>query len=230
VGAMLAIFGVPIAVSEIQRRRLSRTAVVLAAAPLIAIALVSLTITYERFEGRYFVSAFALSAATWGGFALRHRWVGATVVCLAVTTAVLTLVNSLGKPSGMTVFRGDPGRSVWSMPRWEQQGILRSTEPERDEVMTIRFVDERVPEDASLGLALAFNSFSFPYFGRELRRRVTLVGEGDPIPADVDWLLAAPERQPVGCRAAWSLERRGAFDWRVWRRSGPDSCSTVEPL
>jgi hypothetical protein len=230
VGAMLAIFGIPIAVSEIRRRRLSRTAVALAAAPIIAIALVSITITYERYEGRYFVSAFALSATIWGGFALRHRWVGATAVCLAATTAVLTLVNSLGKPSGITVFRGDPGRSVWSMPRWEQQGILRPTTPERDEVMTMRFVDDRVPDDASLGLALAFNSFSFPYFGRELRRTVTLVGEGDPVTADVDWLVAAPEREPVGCRAAWSLDRRGSYGWRVWHRTGPDTCSAVEPL
>ena len=32
--------------------------------------------------------------------------------------------------------------------------------------MTIRFMEERVPPNASVGVALVYNSFVFPYFGR----------------------------------------------------------------
>jgi hypothetical protein len=229
-GAMLVISVIPVSVAEVRSRRLSPAALALAASPLIAIALVSITIAYQHYQGRYFVSAFALCTATFGGFALRHRWVGATVVGVAATTVVLSLVNSLGKPSGAGFLRGDPGRSVWSMPRWEQQGILRSTAPERDEVMTLRFVEEHVPEDAQLGIALSTNDLAFPYFGPKLTRQLTIVDEGDVIPARIDWLVASPERSPVGCKESWVQERRGPFGWRTWRRVAPDVCTNVARL
>jgi hypothetical protein len=230
IGAVLAFGAIVMVVVEVRKRRLSRAAIALAAAPLLAISLVSLTVAYQNHQGRYFIAAFALCLATCGGFALRQRWLGLTVDCVAAVTVLLVLVNSLGKPSGIGLLRGGPGRSVWSMPRWEQQGILRSTPPERDEVMTFRFAEEHVPPRASLGVALAYNSFVFPYFGPRLERTLTIVDEGDVLPADVDWLVASPDRPLRGCRAAWKRVRLGAYGWSVWRRTSPDTCSTPEPL
>jgi hypothetical protein len=230
VGAVIALGGVPVAVAEVRRRRLDRTAIVLAASPLLAMGLVSLAIAYQRYQGRYFVATFALCAVVWGGLALRQRWIAAAIAGVAVTTVLLALVNSLGKPPGVGLLRGDPGRSVWSMPRWEQQGILRSTAPERDEVMTMRFVEERVPEDASLGLSLVLNSFTYPYFGRDLARTLTIVEEGVPVPAGIDWLVASPGRELLGCRDAWERERLGPYGWSVWRRTGQEVCATARQL
>jgi hypothetical protein len=225
VGAVLAVGAVPIAIAENRRGRVGRAAIALAAAPIVAIGLISITIAYQSFQGRYFIAAFALCSAVWGGFALAHRWVGAAIVGLAAVTVLLTFVNSLGKPSGIGLLRGDPGRSVWSLPRWEQQGILRSTPQERDEVMTMRLVEERVRDDAALGVALAFNSFVFPYFGRDLERKLRIVDEGDVLPADIDWVVASPGRALLGCPAAWSRERLGPYGWSAWRRTSPDTCS-----
>jgi hypothetical protein len=214
----------------VRKNEVTRTALALGAAPLVALVLVSVTIVYQRYDGRYFVASFALCLAAWGGFALRHRWVGATVVGVASVTVFLTLVNSLGKPTGVPLLAGDPGRSIWAMPRWEQRGILRSTPPERDEVLTMRFVDERVPTDASLGIALTGNSFAFPYFGPRLTRTLTIVDAGDVLPGDLDWLVASPARPLRGCRDAWERVRRGPYGWSVWRRASPDTCSAPELL
>jgi hypothetical protein len=230
VGAALVIGAIVIAVDEFRHGRVSRPAIALAAAPLVAIALVSVTISYQNHQGRYLIAPFALCIATCGGFALRHRWLGATVGCVVAATVVLVLVNSLGKPTGISVLRGDQGRSVWSLPRWEQQGILRPTPAERDEVMTIRFVEENVPEEASVGVALTGNSFIFPYFGDELARRLTVLDPGEPVPADVDWIVASPEQPLLACAEAWSRERLGSFGWSVWRRVAPDSCSRPQPF
>ena len=111
VGALLAFGAIVVAVVEVRRRRLPRVAIALAAAPIVSVGLISVTVSYQNHQGRYFVSAFALCIATCGGFALRHRWVGATVVGVAGVTVVLALVNSLGKPTGIGVFhrtQGDP--------------------------------------------------------------------------------------------------------------------------
>ena len=118
------------------------------------------------------------------------------------------------------------------MPHWEQQGILRSTPPERDEVMTFRFVQERIPEDASVGVALAPNSFVFPYFGRRLERTLAVVDTSDVVPDEVDWIVASPGQgqQLGGCTQAWRRERLGPYGWTVWRRIGADACPNTEPL
>jgi hypothetical protein len=222
VGAILAIGAIVIAAFETRRARLPPVAVALAAAPVASIALISLAISYQNHQGRYVIAPFVLCTATVGGFALRHRWAGATLAGGAIVTVLLVLVNSLGKPTGVGLLNGDPGRSVWTMARWEQQGILRSTPSERDEVFTMRFVEERVPGDASVGIALVPNSFGFPYFGRNLGRRLNIVDEGDSVPDNVTWLVAAPSRSFRACRSAWRRERLGSFGWSVWRRVGDD--------
>ena len=116
------------------------------------------------------------------------------------------------------------------MPRWEQQGILRSTPPERDEVMTFRFVEQQLPDDASVGIALAYNSFVLPYFGRKLDRTLSILDPGDVVPDEIDWIVASPGQPLRGCPAAWTRERLGAHGWAVWRRTSVEACSEPEPF
>jgi hypothetical protein len=230
VGALIAIAAVPMAVNEVKRGRVARSAIALAAAPLIAVGLFSLVVTYQRYEGRYFTAAFALCAATFGGHALTRRWLGTVVVGIAAVTALLTLVNAMGKPTGITILGEGASDRVWSMPRWQQQGILRPTPPERDEVATLRFVEERVPTDSRLGIALVENSYAEPYFGPRFSRELTIVDVGDTVSSDLEWVVAAPGRVLSGCPASWRRERRGTYGWTVWRRIAPDSCASPTRL
>ena len=217
VGVVLAIATVPLAIQAARRAEVRRAALVLAAAPAIAILCLALTIIYLRYQGRYFISGIALSAALWG---LVCRWQAAkvAVATASILTAFLCLANALGKPSGLELLKTDTPETVWGMPRWEQQGLLRPSPPERDEINTIRFVEENVPLDARIGLALEENDFGFPYFGPKLTRFVTIVDVGDSLSDSIQWLVAAPGRRLDGCVPAWRRERRGPGGWEVWRR------------
>jgi hypothetical protein len=230
VGTVLVLGALFVSIFEIRRNRLPPVAFALAAAPLLGVVLISIAVSYQNHQGRYVMSAFALCIATLGGFALRQRWAGMAIAGVAGVTVVLSLANSLGKPTGVGMLNPGSGRSVWSMPRWEQQGILRSTPVERDEVATFRFVDESVPEDAAVGVALAYNSFVFPYFGSTLDRKLSIVDAGETAPADVDWIVASPAQSIRGCPGAWRRVRHGPYGWSVWRRTTADRCSQPRVL
>ena len=158
------------------RREIHAAGIVLAGAPVLAIAAVSVTIVYDGNQGRYFTSAIALSAGVWG---LAARW-GATRVGLAaasVVTAGLCLVNSLGKPTGIDLLGGYSDTAVWQMPRWNSKGCCARPR-RRGARSTPSASSSSVPSGASIGLALRGNDFGFPYFGPHLRRQVTIVDMG----------------------------------------------------
>jgi hypothetical protein len=229
VGVLMAVAAIPLAAIALRRRLVPRAALVLVLAPLAAILIVSLTIEYLRYQGRYFMAGIALGASLWG-LAARWRPAAVGIATAAIVTAALCLVNSLGKPSGIALLEGTAQPSVWSLPRWQQQGLLRRTPSERDEVETIRYVEEHVPPDARIGIALEENSYAFPYFGQRLAREVSIVDEGDVVRPEVEWLVVAPSRSATACVGAWALARRGGQGWQVWRRVTPDACRRPAPL
>ena len=229
VGIVMAVAAIPLAVVAIRRRLVPRVALVLALAPLLALLVVALTIEYLRYQGRYFMAAIALGASLWG-LAARWRPAAVGIAAAATVTAGLCLVNALGKPSGVALLEGPARPSVWSMPRWEQQGLLRRTPRERDEIETIRYVEEHVPADARIGIALEENAFALPYFGPRLTRHVTIVDDGDVVPPGVEWLVVSPSRSPSACADGWEPARGGAQGWQVWRRVAADECARTELL
>jgi Glycosyltransferase family 87 len=167
-----------------RRGRLPAAALVLASAPLVWLALVSLSITYDVWQGRFFAYPVALSAALWG-LVLRLRPAAWAAVAVGATTVTLALVNSLEKPSGVELFADRDTPSIWGMERWEQQSLGRpSVAP------VLRFLEERVPEDASIALALGEDDFGYPAFGPRLERKVVLAS-GSDVPT-AEWLLASP--------------------------------------
>ena len=67
------------------------------------------------------------------------------------------------------------------------------------------------------------NDFGFPYFGPRLQRHVTIVDEGDVVPPETDWLVAAPGRTLGTCADAWQVVHRRQ-GWRVLRRASEAPC------
>lgn len=199
-GLLLAVGVGVAAVVLVRRGRLPRLALVLAAAPLAWLLLLASTLTYHPFEGRFFVFPAALSAALWG-LVLRLRPMAWAAVALASTAALLSLVHSLEKPSGLRLLERTPTTSVWEMERWEVQS---GHAPGISELY--RYFDEEVPREASVALALDADDFGFQVFGPRLERRVELVAFGSPA-TDVEagWLLASPGRA-------------GEIDQQCWRR------------
>lgn len=217
---LLLVLGVGGAVVVLVRRRLlDRTALVAVAAPLVWLILVSLTLTYHPWQGRFFMFPVALSASLWG-LSLRIAPLAWSALALAAMTAFLSVVHYDEKPSGARLLDRNPGASVWTMQRWEVQSLH---DPALAPVF--RFVDEEVPSGATIALALGANDFGFPAFGPHLGRRVTLVPFGSTArDLETEWLLANPERASEMDRACW-LEAFSSESGTVFRRR-PGGCAS----
>jgi hypothetical protein len=138
--------------------------------------------------------------------------VAIATVAIAATTAALSLVHFVEKPSGVRLLGGDPPVSVWHMDRWQVQSILRA-----EMTPVFEFVEKRIPADATVALALREDDFGYPPFGTGLERRVELVPLGDASGVDADWLVASPEHAPAIGTACWDAEVESAEGWTIFR-------------
>jgi hypothetical protein len=212
---LVLVFGIAVVSFVLVRRReLPAVALVAAGAPLLWVALLALTLTHHPWQGRFLVFPVALSAALWG-VTLRVPAVAWGLTALAGTTAALSLVHFVEKPSGIRLLERDDGPSVWQMSRVEVQSL-------HDVALTplLEHVSRSIPPDSSLALALGANDFGFPYFDPRLERRIALVPWGSTA-ADVraEWLVANPERAAEVDRTCWE-ERLAAERGTIFERTG----------
>jgi hypothetical protein len=196
VGLFLASMSLAFAV--IRRRTFPSSARVLAAAPIVWLVMVALTLTYHPWQGRFFIFPIALSAALWGAL-LDNRNALWAAVALGVTTAALSLVNYVEKPIGLGT-----DRSAWHMTRAQLQS---SHDPPLEPLW--RFLDRRVPRRTSIGLAFSNNDFGFPVFGPHLERRVVLVPDGSSArETNTAWLVSDAQRAAQIDAACWNAVHR----------------------
>ena len=205
-------------------RSLSSLALVLAAAPLAWLALLSLSLGYDLTQGRFFMFPFALSASLWG-FVLRIDRYAIAAVAIASATAAFSLVNFDEKPSGIRLLERDVLPAVWGAERWEAQ-----SSPAPRMRNALRFLAE-LPPAANVALAIGFNDFGYPAFGPGLERHIDLtpVGSGARAPG-AQWLLANPDRAPEIDRRCWRVVSTtpdglgwvSATGWRVRRLTAFD--------
>ena len=191
------------AVLLVRRRFLPRVALVAGGAPVLWLVLVAVTLTYHPWEGRFFVFPVALSAGVWG-LVLRAGPASWAAVALAATTALLSLVHYVEKPSGLRLLDRADKASVWNLARWQVQS-------QHDAPLgpVLHFLDEDVPRHDSIGLALSANEFGYPAFGPHLDRRVELIPFGSRAgEVRARWLLADPQRAAEIDLACWQTAFR----------------------
>lgn len=197
------------------RGRLRPVAAACAVAPLALVGTLALLLAYDVTRGRFLVFGVALAAAAWG-VGLRFRSIALAAAAIGATSLFLALATFDGKPSGLFT-----KTSVWSMARWE---ALTARNPERY-AGVVKYVEERVPEQASVALAIVGEDLIHPFFGRRLTRRISLVrADGGSPPREAEWLVIAPEAAARRCRESWKTVYRDAEGWRVEQRRAPDDC------
>ncbi len=194
--------------------RLDRSALVLSAAPLILMVCLAVALVWDPWRGRFFIFGFVLAVAAWHLF-YPYRWLTWAVTVVACITMTAALVNTLAKPSGLSILGGS-AVGVWGKPDWFVQSILR---PGGEEVSILRFTEKRIPAGASLAVAPRGNDFLSPYFGRDLTRRLSLVLDGGGVSERADWLIAAPGVRPLVCRGEWRVLLAPATGWLVLERA-----------
>lgn len=201
-----------------RRRRLPALTVALAAAPWLFLATLAVSLTWDPWRGRFLIFGVALAAATWG-ILLRSTVLAPATAAIGSTALLLALANQENKPSGLFT-----ELSVWRAPSSDVQ------KPLLGEDKVLKFVEQRVPEEANIGVALTGLHLIHPYFGPQITRDVSLLpGDTGSAPPDAQWLVLAPGASPRGCPDSWKpeLDTRG---WSVDRRVHPDVCFSSQRL
>ena len=218
-GLMLLVGGIVLAVVAVRRRWIPGLGLVLALAPVYWIAMLAALLFYQDAAGRFLMAPVGLAGATWG-IALRWRPLAWGLAGVAVTAVALAVLNDSKRPSGVALLERPAPPSFWSKPRWRAQG---------DELHVpdlIRFVDERVPSDARLGLAITASDAGYPFFGRGLDRRLDLLAAGSRDAPRATWAFVSPgaasSAAPALC-GRWKPVAADSSGWRVYRRS-PGAC------
>ena len=107
------------------------------------------------------------------------------------------------------------------MDRWEVQSIERPGVRQM-----LRFVEQRIPDSATVALALGQYDFGYPPFGPTLARRVELAAQGSDgrDVLDADWIVATSAGRARIDRTCW----RAAFDdgERAVFRRRPGTCTS----
>jgi hypothetical protein len=219
-GSVLLVGAAVLVIVAVRRRQLDRMALVSVVAPVYWLVAFSALLFYQDWIGRFFAFPIALAAATWG-IVLRWRPVAWGVVAIAGTTLLLSLANDAKRPSGLPLLERDKPRSVWTTPRWTGVALRK------DYDAPIRFLDQRIPDSADVGLAITPSEPVYPFFGRGLERHVRFVYEDDrDAPRGVDWVFVRPDHPSSLCSEAWKVALTTADGWRILHRKGARACST----
>jgi hypothetical protein len=219
-GSVLLVGAAVLVIVAVRRRQLDRMALFSVVAPVYWLVAFSALLFYQDWIGRFFAFPIALAAATWG-IVLRWRPVAWGVVAIAGTTLLLSLANDAKRPSGLPLLEGDKPRSVWTTPRWTGVALRK------DYDAPIRFLDQRIPDSADVGLAITPSEPVYPFFGRGLERHVRFVYEDDhDAPRGVDWVFVRPDHPSSLCSDAWKVALTTADGWRILHRDGARTCST----
>ena len=212
-GAMMLVVGLGAALIAVRRGSLPRIAALLALAPLYWLVALSVLLFYQDAAGRFFMAPMAVAAASWG-LVVRVRWAAWGLTGIAVTSLALAVLNDTKRPSGLTLLERPAPPSYFSEPRWRAQG-REVFVPE-----LIRFVDERVPRDARIGLAITPSDPGYVLLGQGLRRFELLPRGRVDAPAAA-WVFASGSARSPGRPELCSAWNRLAVEpdgWTVYRR------------
>ena len=84
-----------------------------------------------------------------------------------------------------------------------------------------RFLEERIPADASVALNLVRNTYIYPAWDSRLRRTVRFVPKTGVVPDDATWLVVGPYKEVDAGRltkTGWKLELVSPRQWRIYGR------------
>lgn len=219
-GLLLFLVALPFVVQRVRRRALPRVAVVLALAPALFVVVLALLTFYSAFGGRYVMFAVALACSTWGVL-LHLRAVAWASAAVAVTAMALAFVHYTEKPAGFSVLGGGHSESVWGRSSLAVQSVFLN-DGAREAVAA---VSTRVGRHAAVGLHIAQNDLSYPYFGSHFDRRVLFVGLAGQNTGRVDWLVIAPGQKTEACEADWQRVPGVEHGWALYRRVARQGCA-----
>jgi hypothetical protein len=200
-------------VADVVRRKLAPVALVPVIGVPSALLLMALALAHDPQQMRYLAFSVALASAVFG-IALRVRPLAWTAVGLTAVSLVVLVGYIVPRPASLALLPGnrDPERSA----RWFIQGESGNGDPE-----AFRFLAEEVPNDATVALAVAHNTYIYPAWDAGLRRTIVFVPESGDVPDEAQWLAAGPAKAVDETSLAaegWMLRLASRGGWRIYGR------------
>ena len=215
-GALLVVAGIVFAVIAARRGIMPWLGAVLTLTPVYWIAAMSAVLFYQDAAGRFLMAPIALAGATWG-LVGRSRPVAWGLAGIAVTALALAVLNDSKRPSGLPLLERPAPESYWTTPRWRAVGS------EVHVPYLLRFVDEQVPDDARIALAITASDPGYVLLGPRLRRFDLLPAQASDAPG-ASWMFVSPLARangtPPPC-GAWERSRQAPNGWAAYRRVRP---------
>jgi hypothetical protein len=182
------------------RGRVDRRIAALAAALPIGVLAAAALISYTPYIGRYFIGPVAI-AMPLAAYAYRSQLVMRAATLVAIAFLVLAHAFNLTKPVGLA-----GSTPVWSLSLPAAQTLER---PAYRPIL--ERVAATVPQNASVGVALASGDWSYPFYGAHLGRTVTYLGptttRGTAARAQVGWLIIHEPPTHTGGRWRWKVAK-----------------------
>jgi hypothetical protein len=214
-GVLLTLLALVLAIRAVRRVNSERVVIVLAAAPILWIVLLSIAVPYQEWSGRFNMGAFALAAASWP-IALQIRPVAWAAIAVAVVTVGLSFVHEHDRPSGLRLIEPTHEHSVWSQPDWS---VEATDHPDFRAVL--RYFDRNVPAHAHVGVepsvfpprsVLRGDMLPYAFCGTNLQRHVDLTDSAARTHASHDDWTVLRGVHARDCPAGW----RVAFRYENW--------------
>jgi hypothetical protein len=202
-----------IVIRDVTRRRLPLAAAVAIASPLLFILILALSLEYDPIRIRFVAFPVALATAVLG-ICVRIRPLAWGAVGLTAATLVILAAYFIPRPAGVALL--PENRNPESSARW----FVQAGGGGGDEA-AFRFLEERVPADASVALDLVRNTYIYPAWDSRLRRTVSFVPKTGVVPDDATWLVVGPYKEVDADRlrkAGWKLELVSPRQWRIYGR------------
>ena len=215
-GALLIVAGIVLAVIAARRGIVPWLGALLALAPVYWLVAMSAALFYQDAAGRFLMAPMALAGSMWG-IVGRRRAIAWGLTGIAVTALALAVLNDTKRPSGLALLERPSPPSYWTAPRWRAVG------GEVHVPDLIRFVDERVPDDARVALAITASDPGYVLLGRDLRP-FSLLAAGARDAPRASWAFVSPGARgtaaPRLC-GAWERQGESPGGWDAYRRVRP---------
>jgi 4-amino-4-deoxy-L-arabinose transferase-like glycosyltransferase len=219
-GLVLFLVALPFVVQGVRRKTLPRVALVLALTPALFVVVLAVLTFYSAFGGRYVMFAVALACSTWGVL-LRVRAIAWASGAVAATAMLLAFVHYTEKPAGFSVLGHGTSESVWG----RSDLVVQSFFLNQGATEAAAALYTRAGSGASVGLRIAQNDLSYPYFGSHLDRKVLFVGLAGQNVNQVEWLVVASGQSTEACRTDWRRVPGVGHGWALYRRVARNGCA-----
>jgi hypothetical protein len=199
--------------ADVAKRRSSPgVAAALVGVPL-TVLIGAIAMVFDPQHLRYWAFPVALATSVFG-VTLRMRAVTWMAGALAAVTVVISLAYFVPRPWGLVLLSNNRGADHTA--RWFVQA--ESGQGDSD---AFRFLEERIPDDATIALDLGDDTYIYPAWDAGLRRIIRFVPRNGAVPEDADWLVVGPFQdvdKSELAEAGWKLELASPRQWRIYGR------------